>query len=62
MAQVPLSVTIEQAVEVTGIGRSKMFEAVREGKLLARKSGSRTIVLYSDLIKFIESLPVREVA
>jgi predicted DNA-binding transcriptional regulator AlpA len=34
-----IGVTIEEAVEFSGIGRSKIFEAMREGKLPARKSG-----------------------
>jgi len=54
--------TIEQAVEISGIGRSKIFAAMREGKLPARKSGRRNIILYVDLIKYLESLPVREVS
>lgn len=56
-----ISLTIEQVVEVSGIGRSKIFAAMRDGKLPARKSGRRNIILYSDLIKYLESLPSREV-
>ncbi|MBL8599767.1 MAG: DNA-binding protein [Devosia sp.] len=49
-------------IERSGIGRSMIFKAMREGKLRARKSGRRNIILYADLMKYLESLPVREVA
>lgn len=57
-----LGYTIDQAVEATGVGRTEMFVAMKEGKLRARKLGKRNIILVSDLISFLESLPVREVA
>ena len=57
-----LACTIDEAVEISAIGRSKIYEAIRKGKLSARKSGSRTLILYADLAKYLESLPMREVA
>ncbi|WP_417309855.1 DNA-binding protein [Devosia sp.] len=57
-----LAYTIDQAVEASGIGRTEMFIAMKQGKLRARKLGKRNIILASDLIAFLESLPVREVA
>ncbi|WP_291388706.1 helix-turn-helix domain-containing protein [Devosia sp.] len=58
----PLALTLDQVIERSGIGRSMIFKAMREGKLRARKSGRRNIILYADLMKYLESLPVREVA
>jgi excisionase family DNA binding protein len=46
---VPLSHTIPQAVERTGVGRSKLYEAMRTGDLPIIKVGKRTLVLESDL-------------
>ena len=52
-----LSVTIPEAVEMTGIGRSTLYKLFSEGKLTPRKSGKRTLVLMSDLEAFIKNLP-----
>jgi excisionase family DNA binding protein len=40
-----LSLSVEEAAEATGIGRSKLYEAMRDGLLQARKFGRRTIIL-----------------
>ncbi|MGB3832313.1 MAG: helix-turn-helix domain-containing protein [Mesorhizobium sp.] len=52
-----LSVTIPEAVEMTGIGRSTLYRLFVEGKLTPRKSGKRTLILVSDLEAFIKNLP-----
>lgn len=40
-----LAFTLEQAGQLSGIGRSALYIAVREGRLEARKCGRRTVVL-----------------
>jgi excisionase family DNA binding protein len=50
-----LSVT--EACRVAGIGRTKIYEAISDGHLKARKFGKRTLVLRSDLQKFLANLP-----
>jgi excisionase family DNA binding protein len=52
-----LSLSIEEAAEATGIGRSKLYEAMRDGLLQARKFGRRTIILRDDLERFLSALP-----
>jgi hypothetical protein len=42
---------------VSGIGRTKLYEAIADGQLTARKYGSRTIVLRGELLRFLTSLP-----
>ncbi|MER9167696.1 helix-turn-helix domain-containing protein [Mesorhizobium australicum] len=54
--------TIEEAVDCSGIGRTKIFEAIKLGKLTARKAGRRTIILREELSDFLKALPVREAA
>jgi len=54
--------TIEEAAGQAGICRSNIYKAMDAGKLPARKLGRRNIILHDDLVKFLESLPVREVA
>jgi len=53
--------TLDTVIEFTGIRRTALFDAMREGRLPARKVGTRNIILYADLVDFLESLPVREV-
>jgi excisionase family DNA binding protein len=52
-----LSLSVEEAAEATGIGRSKLYEAMRDGLLQARKFGRRTIILRDDLERFLSALP-----
>lgn len=51
-----LSLNIEEARALTGIGRTKLYQAINSGKLKARKFGKRTIVLKDDLDAFLASL------
>ena len=51
-----LSVT--DACRVAGIGRTKIYEAIADGQLKARKFGKRTLILRADLRDFLARLPV----
>jgi excisionase family DNA binding protein len=53
----PLAYTIDDAVLASGIGRTKIYDAIRAGKLRAKKCGRRTIILEEDLRAFLGSLP-----
>ncbi|SFU20998.1 helix-turn-helix domain-containing protein [Mesorhizobium sp. YR577] len=52
-----ISVTIPEAVQMTGIGRSSLYTLFREGKIRPRKSGKRTLLLVEDLKRYVENLP-----
>ena len=52
-----LALSPEVAARLIGLGRTKFFELIREGKLRARKVGRRTLILRSDLEAFLASLP-----
>ena len=52
-----ISVTVPEAVAMTGIGRSSLYKLFSEGKVHPRKSGKRTLILVSDLEEYIRSLP-----
>jgi excisionase family DNA binding protein len=54
---VKLGLSVEEASEIAGIGRSKLYEALRDGLLQARKFGRRTIILRDDLERFLSALP-----
>lgn len=52
-----LSYSIEEAVVASGLSRSYLYEAIRDGRLVASKAGSRTLLMTEDLHAFISSLP-----
>jgi excisionase family DNA binding protein len=49
--------TIEQMCALTGIGRDGVYAAIRDGRLVARKFGRRTLVTDEDLRQFLAALP-----
>lgn len=50
--------SVSEACRVAGIGRTKIYEAISDGRLKARKLGKRTLVLRGDLQAFLDNLPV----
>jgi excisionase family DNA binding protein len=50
--------SIAEACAVAGIGRTKLYQAIGEGSLIARKYGKRRIVLRDDLRTFLAGLPI----
>ena len=52
-----LAATINEAVEISGLSRTAIYRAAREGKLPLRKNGKRTVVIVSELQAFLQSLP-----
>jgi excisionase family DNA binding protein len=55
----PIAYPIEDVPEIVGVPRTKVFQAVREQKLSARKVGRSTIITHDDLMGWINSLPVK---
>lgn len=49
--------SISEACAMAGIGRTKIYQAIADGNLKARKCGKRTLVLRDDLRDFLASLP-----
>lgn len=56
LMQNKLTVTIPQACELTGLGRSTLYRLFEDGKLQRLKSGTRTLIKVADLEAYIESL------
>jgi len=50
--------TIDEAVAASGVGRTKIYEAIKTGALRARKFGRRTVILHDDLRAFLHNLPI----
>ena len=51
----PITVRISEACRMTGIGRSKFYELVAEGKIEIVKVGAMTLVPVVSLEAFIET-------
>jgi excisionase family DNA binding protein len=56
-----ISYSIPEAVRITSLGRSTIYEAMKNGQLKARKCGKRTVILECDLSAFLKALPPLEV-
>lgn len=53
--------SITETAEVSGIGRTRIFELIATGALPARKAGHKTLILRSELLAFLENLPRADV-
>jgi excisionase family DNA binding protein len=49
--------TIKEAARASGLSRSLLYVAIGRGSLRARKCGARTLILDSELRRFLRSLP-----
>lgn len=52
-----IAVTIREATELSGIGRSSLYKLFNEGKLTPRKAGKRTLIVVRELEDLIHDLP-----
>jgi excisionase family DNA binding protein len=53
----PLTLTIHEAVRISGLSRSEIYRRLSDGKVRAVKSGSRTLVLMDSLRAHLATLP-----
>lgn len=53
--------TIADAVKVSGIGRTTLYELIGAGKIEARKAGNRTLIPADSLRAYIASLPPADI-
>lgn len=52
-----VSVDIRTATQITGVGRTSIYAAIKRGELPIRKVGRRTVILATDVKRWIESRP-----
>jgi excisionase family DNA binding protein len=50
--------SISEACTVAGIGQTRLYAAISDGRLKARKFGRRTLILRGDLLAFLAALPL----
>jgi|ThiBiot_300_plan_2_1041538.scaffolds.fasta_scaffold29476_3 excisionase family DNA binding protein len=54
MATEPITCTIDEAVRISGISRSRIYQLIDDGKLTTTKIGSRRLVFVSSLRALLE--------
>jgi hypothetical protein len=55
----PIAVAIEGVPQIVGISRTRIFQAVRDNEIVARKAGRSTIIEIDELKRWIKSLPIK---
>lgn len=55
--ETPIAVTIPDAVRMSGMSRTSIYEALKRGDITARKAGRRTLISFADLQAYLASLP-----
>lgn len=56
-----LAVSIPQAATMIGISRSSLYLLFQNGSITPRKSGRRTLVLVSEIERYVAHLPAAEI-
>jgi hypothetical protein len=56
----PLAYDVQGLMKASGWGRSKIQEDIAAGKLRARKSAGKLVILYEDARAWLLAFPVRE--
>jgi hypothetical protein len=54
-----LAVGPDKASQITDTSRTRIFQAIRDGELTARKAGKATIIEIDELRRSVRSLPTR---
>lgn len=49
--------SITDVVEITGLGRTSIYKAIKDGGLTAKKFGNRTLIPAASLDAWIDNLP-----
>lgn len=54
-----ITLAVEEAAEATGLSRTRIFNAIRDGELTARKAGRVTLIEAAELARWIRTFPTR---
>ena len=52
-----LAYSIDETSQISNTGRTAIYDAINRGELVARKRGTRTLILSEDLKVWLERLP-----
>lgn len=53
----PIAVTIPEAVKLSGMSRTSIYEALKRQDITARKAGRRTLISFAELQLYLSNLP-----
>jgi len=53
------SLTPDEAAKSTGFSKTRIFQAIRNGELTARKDGKATVIETQEVLRWLRSLPTR---
>jgi hypothetical protein len=53
----PIAAGMDDAERLSGIGRTELYELIKQGKIEARKHGRRTLIVVASLRNYLNSLP-----
>jgi excisionase family DNA binding protein len=51
----PLAFSVDDSCRATGVGRTTLYAAIKNGELRATKVGRRTVILRADLESWLNS-------
>lgn len=54
-----IAVAIEDAPRAVGVSRTRIFQAIRNRELVARKAGRSTLIEVEELKRWVKSLPTK---
>jgi hypothetical protein len=54
-----LAFSPDEAAKSAGVARTRIFQAMADGRLAAKKDGKATIIEVAELARWISSLPTR---
>jgi excisionase family DNA binding protein len=54
------TITVREACQFSGLGKTSIYKLVRAGKLTPRKFGKRTLIVRSELESLLLALPISE--
>lgn len=52
----PLAYTVKDAVRITGMSRSRLYEEMKAGHLIAKKSGRSTLIPHESIQNWLKNL------
>ena len=56
----PIACAPETAALLTGRTRTRIFRAIQNGELVARKDGRATLIEHDELRRWVKSMPTRQ--
>jgi len=51
----PVTVTVENALKLSGLGRTKLYELINQGKIKTINVGRRRLVVFSSLEEMVNA-------